>query len=64
MGAAFCLAALKGKSCLPYIENNHRRSTSSLQAGSHLGAHARAAKSEFESEAILREESGDEAERK
>ena len=36
----------------------------SLQAGSHLGAHARAAKSEFESEAILREESGDEARRK
>ena len=33
----------------------------SLQAGSHLGAHARAAKSEFKSEAILREESGDEA---
>ena len=36
----------------------------SLHAGSHLGAHARAAKSEFESEAILREESGDEARRK
>ena len=36
----------------------------SLQAGSHLGAHARAEKSEFESEAILREESGDEARRK
>ena len=32
----------------------------SLQAGSHLGAHARAAKGEF----ILREESGDEARRK
>ena len=28
VGAAFCLGALKGKSCLPYIKNNHRRSTS------------------------------------
>ena len=42
----------------------HAFVTCSLQAGSHLGAHARAAKSEFESEAILREESGDEARRK
>ena len=46
------------------LDNCASRNGHSLQAGSHLGAHARAAKSGFESEAILREESGDEARRK
>ena len=43
------------------ITTTESREYGSLQAGSHLGAHARAAKSKFKSEAILREESGDEA---